>query len=102
MWNSIRGWLKPAAPKAITPADAMNRCLPTCLLMLLSTSVPAAEKAEQLDADFLEYLANLEGDDDDWTLIVETAEAEATPQEDVKTLAPKTPQPADRAAVGER
>lgn len=39
----------------------------------------AAPEPESLDAAFLEYLANLEGDDDDWTLLADAADAAGAP-----------------------
>lgn len=37
--------------------------------MLFGTASHAADEIEPLDADFLEYLANMESDDDNWTLL---------------------------------
>lgn len=37
--------------------------------MLSGAGAHAADEIEPLDADFLEYLANLEADDDNWTLL---------------------------------
>jgi hypothetical protein len=59
---------------ARAPANSMSRLLLLWCLGCLSLPVVGAEEAEQLDADFLEYLANLEGDDDDWTLIAKAEE----------------------------
>lgn len=39
--------------------------------MLIAAAAQAADQIEPLDADFLEYLANMESDDDDWTLLDE-------------------------------
>lgn len=72
------------------------------VLLLLGAGASAAEEAEQLDADFLEYLAHLEGEDDDWTLVAQPAEARTPPP---KKAEGKTPQPskqADKPAVDER
>jgi hypothetical protein len=80
----------------------MNRWLSACVLVVLSTALPAAEDAEQLDAEFLEYLAQLEGDDDDWTLVAAAKEAQTAPRKDAETTAPKTSKQADRPAVDER
>lgn len=87
--------------KRIAPAEAMIRALSACVLALLSAPAPAAEETEQLDADFLEYLANLEGDDDDWTLIAQADEAKTEPAEAVRK-AKTTSKQADRPAVDER
>lgn len=52
-------------------------------LMATSATVWADEpKSEQLDAAFLEYLANLEGDDDNWTVLAEAAEEPADKADD--------------------
>jgi hypothetical protein len=37
--------------------------------MLFWTATQAADEIEPLDADFLEYLASMESDDDNWTLL---------------------------------
>jgi hypothetical protein len=81
----------------------MIRGLSACVLALLSvTALAAEEAAEQLDADFLEYLAHLEGDDDDWTLIAQADEAKSPPTKAAESKTPPAPKPADRPAVDER
>lgn len=83
----------------------MIRGLSAGLLVLWSAVAPAAEEVEQLDAEFLEYLAHLEGDDDDWTLVAQPDEAQAPPATDSKKAESKTPKPskqADPPAVDER
>lgn len=75
----------------------MIRGLSACVLALWSATTVATEEAEQLDADFLEYLAHLEGDDDDWTLVAEG--------EEPKPKADESKQPskqAEKPAVDER
>lgn len=47
----------------------MRRGLLLAGWMLIGAAAPAADEFEPLDADFLEYLANLEADDDNWTLL---------------------------------
>jgi hypothetical protein len=37
--------------------------------MLSGAALQAADEIEPLDADFLDYLANMESDDDNWTLL---------------------------------
>ncbi len=64
------------------------------LLAVASVVAPAAEDPEQLDAEFLEYLANLEGDDDDWTLVAKAEEAKAESTENGDRKAEKAPKPA--------
>lgn len=53
----------------------MRRSTPTrfgpLLLLLCLPRLAAAEEIEPLPVDFLEYLANLESDDEDWTLFAE-------------------------------
>ena len=72
--------------------------------MLLSAMASAAEESEQLDAEFLEYLAHLEGDDDDWTLVAPPEEAKNPPrkEQEAESKAPKPSKQADRPAVDER
>ena len=78
----------------------MIRGWPACVLVLLSAVAPAAEEV-QLDAEFLEYLANLEGDDDDWTLVAQAEDAPA-PRKDAQSTTPKPSQQADAPVVDER
>ena len=52
---------------------------------VMATSVFAAEDLESLDADFLAYLAELEGDEDDWTIVETPAKSEPS-----KKLEPST------------
>jgi hypothetical protein len=61
------------------------------LLCILAapTTVQAAERIEPVDAEFLEYLADLEGSQEDWTLF---AEDEPKP---VKARPDKDPKKAD-------
>lgn len=87
----------------------MFRGLSASVLVLLSALAPAAEQPEQLDADFLEYLAHMEGDDDDWTLVAQPEEAKdpaPAKKAESKTPAPskasKPPKQADPPAVDER
>lgn len=47
----------------------MSRALLLAGWMLLGTAVHAADDIEPLDADFLDYLANMESDDDNWTVL---------------------------------
>ncbi len=80
----------------------MVRALSACVFALLSATALAAEEAEPLDADFLEYLANLEGDDDDWTLVAQADESKPEPGEDAESKPQKASKQADRPAVDER
>jgi hypothetical protein len=79
----------------------MIRSFSAGVLVLLSVVAPAAEESEQLDAEFLEYLAHLEGDDDDWTLIAQPEEA-PTPPPKVESKTPQSSRQADKPAVDER
>ena len=80
----------------------MGRGLSAGVLVLLSAIAPAAEEAEQLDAEFLEYLAHLEGDDDDWTLVADPQEAQTPLPEKAESQTPKASKQADPPAVDER
>jgi hypothetical protein len=80
----------------------MVRALSACVLALLSATALATEEAEQLDADFLEYLATLEGDDDDWTLVAQADESKPDPGKDAESKPQKASKQADRPAVDER
>jgi hypothetical protein len=72
------------------------------VLLLLSAGASAAEESEQLDADFLEYLAHLEGEDDDWTLVAQPEEAPPSPPRKVESKTPPPSKQADKPAVDER
>lgn len=78
----------------------MIRALSMGVLALLSVTTHAAEDTEPLDAEFLEYLGTLEGDDDDWTLVAETRNQDDPARKDRK--APQDSKPADPPAVDER
>jgi len=80
----------------------MIRALSASLLLLSSLLVFAAEDVEQLDADFLEYLAHLEGDDDDWTLVAQPEETQTPARKEADAKAPKSARPAEKPAVDER
>jgi hypothetical protein len=80
----------------------MVRGLSAGVLVLLSAIAPAAEESEQLDADFLEYLAHLEGDDDDWTLVAPPEEAQTPPAKKAESKTPQPSKQADQPAVDER
>lgn len=61
----------------------MNKLWITAILLASTWIAAVPEENEPLDGAFLEYLANLEGDGDDWTLLTEAeedpAEAQAKP-----------------------
>ena len=80
----------------------MIRGLSAGVLVLLGAVATAAEEAEQLDAEFLEYLANLEGDDDDWTLVAQADEPATPPRKEAESKTPPSSKQADRPAVDER
>ena len=80
----------------------MIRGLPSCVLVLLAAAVPAAEESEQLDAEFLEYLAHLEGDDDDWTLVAPPEQAPAPTRKEPESKTAKPSKQADEPAVDQR
>ncbi len=56
----------------------MKRILLMLGWMLLAAGTRAADEIEPLEGDFLEYLANMEDEDDDWTLL-EDARRDAGP-----------------------
>jgi hypothetical protein len=59
------------------------------VILLCSAGIAAtAEDAESLDEDFLAYLAEFEGDDDDWT-IVELAPVTTLPAKPANEQAPR-------------
>ena len=75
--------------------------------LMAVSAVPAAEpEIEPLDADFLEYLANLEGDDDDWTLLAEAgrkpASSSASKDQSQPQKAPKPGKETAKPAAEER
>jgi hypothetical protein len=77
--------------RALTPMLALG-------LTLIAWNVRSAEKIESLDEDFLSYLAEFEGDEDDWTIVEPiTAKTPAKPIEPSKPpvkQAPAPPKPA--------
>lgn len=71
--------------------------------MLLGASTQAADEIEPLDADFLEYLANMEDEDDDWTLLAEAPRKTGDGEQSTRqSEAPKTNKEAAKPAVEER
>ena len=86
----------------------MRRALLLAAWMLFGTGTPAADEIEPLDADFLEYLANLEADDDNWTLLDDDPDREPasndseTEQPAEKPAARKSNKEAAKPAVEER
>ncbi|MBL8267638.1 hypothetical protein [Steroidobacter sp.] len=67
----------------------MRRALLLMSLVATSTSTLAAEDIDPVDADFLEYLGTLEGDEDNWTL-VEQAASKPAPASTSPAKAPAT------------
>lgn len=60
--------------------------------MLVGGGAQAADVIEPLDADFLDYLASMEGDDDNWTLL-DVADRKSAGNEAVR-------EPANKPATG--
>ena len=68
--------------------------------MLCLPRAAPAEEVEPLPADFLEYLANFESDDDDWTLFTdEDAKEKAAKTPDQR---PRTPPPPAKTEEGDK
>lgn len=66
-------------------------------LLTLSLPLPAADEIEPLDADFLDYLANMEREDDDWTLLADAEDRQPAATDKAATEV-KAPKPAKEAA----
>lgn len=69
-------------------------------LMAASSAAQAAEaESESLEAAFLEYLADLEGDDDDWTLLAAASQKSGPqPESDISSESAKRSNPKKEAA----
>jgi hypothetical protein len=70
--------------------------LAALLLASVSWTVQAADDLESLDEDFLSYLAEFEGDEDDWTIVDQApakVPAAAKPAEPSDSSAGKTTKP---------
>jgi len=84
----------------------MKRALFMAGWMLTGVALQAAEEIEPLDADFLEYLANMEDEEDNWTLIEEArgkpAAASESAQSATRAEARKASKEAAKPAVEER
>lgn len=74
----------------------MKRALLLLVWMLLGALTQAADEIEPLEADFLEYLANMEDEDDDWTLLEEAPRQAADEKKAAKK--PERAQPSKEAA----
>jgi hypothetical protein len=78
---------------------ALTRLL-ALALTLIAGNARSAEKIESLDEDFLSYLADFEGDDDDWTIVEPITASTAKPAKPVEPSkrpvkqAPAPPKPA--------
>jgi hypothetical protein len=75
--------------------------------MLIGAGTHASDEIESLDADFLDYLANLEADEDNWTLLddPDPEPASKKSEEDAsaeKSAARKSSEEAAKPAVEER
>lgn len=77
----------------------MKRALLLVGWMLLGAVTQAADEIEPLDGDFLEYLANMEDEDDDWTLLESTPRKAATTTDgEQSTNPPEASKPSKEAA----
>ncbi|WP_129776246.1 hypothetical protein [Peristeroidobacter soli] len=70
--------------------------------MLVGAMSRAADEIEPLDADFLEYLANMEDEDDDWTLLEDAPRKTADGEQAKKAETRKPSKEAAKPAVDER
>jgi hypothetical protein len=92
------GLPEPAAVQALIPtdgaADTVQLSAPALAagMYLLARSAGAAEP-EPLDEEFLEYLSQLESDDDDWTLFEADAGTAAPAPPAAKPVASPTASP---------
>ena len=75
----------------------MKRALLLVGWMLLSAVTQATDEIEPLDGDFLEYLANMEDEDDDWTLLEDAPRKAATPSQAEQSTKPPTKEAAKPA-----
>lgn len=80
----------------------MTRVLFLVAWMLLGAVTQAADEIEPLDADFLEYLANMEDEDDDWTLLEDSPRKPAEGEQAKTAEKPKPSKEAAKPAVDER
>ncbi|WP_129641216.1 hypothetical protein [Peristeroidobacter agariperforans] len=83
----------------------MRTALLLAVSMLTGMLTHAADEIEPLDADFLDYLANLEADDDNWTLLDDPDREPASQdseKEPAKPAARKANKEAAKPAVEER
>jgi hypothetical protein len=60
---------------------SVPRLIGLAVLLLSSRGGFAAEEIVLSDADFLEYLAHMEGEDDDWTLLAKPRESARPPRD---------------------
>lgn len=83
----------------------MRRSIPTrslgpLLLLLCLPRLAVAEEIEPLPIDFLEYLANFESDDEDWTLFAD--ERSKKPPVRVPDRRQRTPPPPVKASEADK
>ncbi len=79
----------------------MFRAALMTVLLLLSLSGRAADEIEPLEGAFLDYLANLEADGDDWTLLANAEDPTPPPPSTAKPEKPAK-EAASNPAVDER
>ena len=79
----------------------MSARLAVLLLASVTVNAYAADDLESLDEDFLSYLAEFEGDEDDWTIVEQTpakTPVAAKPAQPSDTTASKTTKPPAKPA----
>ena len=88
------------ASAAVTTAGELVKPALLLLLPLLAGVVSAAEQIEELDAEFLDYLAEMEADvDDDWTLLAASQDGVVTEHQKIsdEKEARKSTKPASKS-----
>ena len=70
--------------------------------LMISAATQAADEIEPLDIEFLDYLANMEGDDDDWTLLAIERPRASSEQPASETVTREANEEAAQTAVERR
>jgi hypothetical protein len=65
-----------------------RRALVLSLFLVASSAFAADRKIQPLPAEFLEYLSDLEGEEDDWTLVADDDKPAPTPAKPAEAKPP--------------